>query len=181
MNASAATVRRVSDWFERFGRAEVADGLLIGAFPLDAQDVAALQAAGVTQLVNLCEDGEYEDGERAALEQALGAAGMTERRLQCTDHGNLLPGALEQASSLVLDQLDAGARVYLHCRAGWQRSAAVAAAVLSRRDDLEVDAALGVVKSAKPSADPLPHQIEDLRRWWTARQPQDAGAATADE
>ena len=26
----------------------------------------------------------------------------------------------------------------------------------------------------KPSADPLPHQREDLRRWWEARQPADA-------
>ena len=32
----------VSDWFEHFGYAEVADDLLIGAYPQDADDVAAL-------------------------------------------------------------------------------------------------------------------------------------------
>jgi atypical dual specificity phosphatase len=161
----------VSDWFERFGRSEVAEGLLVGAFPLDAEDVAALSHEGVTRVVNLCEDGEYEPGERDQLAQLYRQAGIAEQRVPCTDHGNILPGALEQGSKIVLGHLSAGERVYLHCRAGWQRSAAMAAAALARRDEIGVDAALGLVKSAKPSADPLPHQIEDLRRWSELREP----------
>ena len=166
----------MSDWFQRFGRAEIADRLMIGAYPLDGDDVAALSADGVTHLVNLCEDGEYENGQRAVLDELLGAAAISEDRVPCTDHGNLLPGALELASGLTLQHLDAGDKVYVHCRAGWQRSAAVAAAVLARRGEMHVDAALGLVKSAKPSADPLAHQIEDLRRWSAMRQPQDSPA-----
>jgi len=57
----------------------------------------------------------------------------------------------------------------VHCRAGWQRSAAVAAAVVAVRDGLDIDEALAYVQARKPSADPLPHQREDLRRWWAAR------------
>lgn len=172
-----STVGAVSDWFERFGRAEVADGLVIGAYPLDYDDVAALMAEGVTSVVNLCEDGEYEPGERDVLSAALAAGAISETRIPSLDHGNLLPGALEMASSAVLEHLNSGDRVYLHCRAGWQRSAAVGAAALARRDDLDVDEALGAIKSRKPSCDPLPHQIEDLRRWWRARQ---ASAAASD-
>ena len=65
--------------------------------------------------------------------------------------------------------LDEGARTYLHCRAGWQRSAAVAAGVVAVRTGREIEAALDYVQRRKPSADPLPHQREDLRRWWAGR------------
>ena len=65
--------------------------------------------------------------------------------------------------------LDEGTRTYLHCRAGWQRSAAVAAGVVAVRTGREIDAALAYVQERKPSADPLPHQREDLRGWWAAR------------
>jgi predicted protein tyrosine phosphatase len=57
----------------------------------------------------------------------------------------------------------------VHCRAGWQRSAAVAAGVVAIREGLEIDDALAAVKQRKPSAHPLPHQIRDLRAWWEGR------------
>ncbi len=69
----------------------------------------------------------------------------------------------------VLSWLDAGVRSYVHCRAGWQRSAAVAAGVVALRQGLDIDAALELVQARKPSAEPLPHQREDLRRWSEAR------------
>ena len=69
----------------------------------------------------------------------------------------------------VNDSLDEGVRTYLHCRAGWQRSAAVAAGVVAVRTGREIEDALAYVQRRKPSADPLPHQREDLRRWWATR------------
>ena len=69
----------------------------------------------------------------------------------------------------MLAWLEAGERVYLHCRAGWQRSAAVAAAVVARRDGIDLDEALFAIRRRKPSAEPLDHQLEDLRRWWRLR------------
>ena len=159
----------MSDWFERFGYAEVADGLLTGAYPLDAEDVGVLAQEGVSCVFNLCEDQEYAEGERDDVEAALAAAGITERRLGCVDYGNLLPGALEEATNAVLEWLEAGERVYLHCRAGWQRSAAVAAGVVARREGLDLDEALFTIRRRKPTAEPLDHQREDLRRWWRMR------------
>jgi protein-tyrosine phosphatase len=159
----------MSDWFERYGRAEVADGLVSGSYPCDAQDVAALRADGITRVLNLCEDLEYDEGEREAVEQALRDAGIREQRVTLVDYGRLLPDALEHAAREVAAWLDDGERVYVHCRAGWQRSAAVAAAALVVREHIEPDEALARIKRRKPSAEPLPHQLQDLRRWWRLR------------
>ena len=75
----------------------------------------------------------------------------------------------ETAVDEVSHWLDEGVRTYVHCRAGWQRSAAVAAGVVALRDGIDVDQALEQVQVRKPTADPLPHQREDMRRWWRER------------
>ena len=94
---------------------------------------------------------------------------MQEQRFEIVDYGRLMPDAIERSARQVVTWLDDGERVYVHCRAGWQRSAAVAAAALSVRDGIEPDEALGQIKRRKPSAEPLPHQREDLYRWWRLR------------
>ena len=159
----------MSDWFERFGRAEVADGLVTGSYPCDAADVAALAADGITCVVNLCEDGEYDDDARAVVEAALLERGLQEQRFETVDYGRLMPDVIERSARQVVAWLDGGEHVYLHCRAGWQRSAAVAAAELAIRDGIAPDQALAQIKRRKPSAEPLPHQLEDLHRWWRLR------------
>jgi protein-tyrosine phosphatase len=160
----------VSTWFRTYGFADIFDGLTIGAYPLDAEDVAMLEWAGVERVMNLVEDKEYRSGERDAVESALLSAGIEEHRLSLTDYGGLPAEELESAVREVSGWLDEGAKTYLHCRAGWQRSAAVAAGVVAIRADIDIDDALEYVQSRKPSADPLPHQRDDLRRWWDGRR-----------
>jgi protein-tyrosine phosphatase len=164
----------VSRWFQSYGFADVFDDLLVGAYPLDEDDVEALARLRVRRVLNLTEDDEYRPGDRPAVERALEAAGIEEQRLRLTDYGGLPPEALEAAVQEVNTWLDQGARTYVHCRAGWQRSAAVAAGVVAVRAGLDIDEALAKVRERKPSADPLPHQREDLRRWWEARRPQES-------
>jgi protein-tyrosine phosphatase len=159
----------VSSWFQSYGFADVLGGLIIGAYPLDRRDVAMLGRLGVDHVLNLVEDGEYRPGERDAVETALVAAGIAERRMSLTDFGALPADAVEAAVQTVNEWLEEGARVYVHCRAGWQRSAAVAAGVVAVRQGLDIDEALDYVQARKPSADPLPHQREDLRAWWASR------------
>jgi protein-tyrosine phosphatase len=159
----------MSEWFDRYGRGEVADGLVTGSYPCDAGDVARLAADGITRVVNLCEDAEYEDGSRAEVEAALRDRGIEEQRFEVVDYGRLMPDALERSARRVAAWLDDGERVYVHCRAGWQRSAAVAAAALALRDGIEPDQALAQIKRRRPSSEPLPHQLEDLHRWWRLR------------
>ncbi len=159
----------VSNWFRTYGFAEILDNLLIGAYPLDVDDVGMLSWLGVERILNLVEDAEYRPGEREAVEQALMGAGIQEYRLRFTDYAGLPALELETAVVEVCSWLDEGVRGYIHCRAGWQRSAAVAAGVVALHDDLGIEQALDLVRTRKPSADPLPHQREDLRLWWEGR------------
>lgn len=160
----------MSDWFDTYGFAEVDERLLTGAIPLDAGDVARLKEAGVTRVLNLCEDEEYEEGERIAVDDAYAELGILEHRLHLVDFGEILPGALEQGVRTVVPWLRGGQTVYVHCRAGWQRSATMAAGSMAVLHSIEPDDALGRIKRRKPSAQPLHHQLEGLWRWWRARQ-----------
>jgi atypical dual specificity phosphatase len=159
----------VSNWFRAYGFAEILDELMIGAYPTDSDDIAMLDWLGVKRILNLVEDEEYRPGERADVEAALLETGIEERRIALTDFGGLPPVELEEAVSVVSAWLDQGARTYLHCRAGRQRSAAVAACVVAVRGGIEIDDALEFVTRAKPSADPLEHQRADVQRWWAGR------------
>ncbi|CAN5604348.1 hypothetical protein BH20ACT17_BH20ACT17_14060 [soil metagenome] len=159
----------MSDWFEHFGYGEVATGLVIGAYPQDAEDVAALSEAGVTRVFNLVQDIEYDDGAREACSVALAEAGIDEQRLELVDYGGLLPGQIELTVRTTIGWLEAGERVYLHCRAGWQRSATIAAGIVAVREDVEPEQALERIRERKPTAQPLPHQRQDLMRWWAKR------------
>ncbi len=159
----------ISDWFLTYGFAEVHDHLLIGAYPLDERDVAMLAAMRVEQILNLVEDQEYAPGRRLLVEAALHDAGIEEERMSLTDFGRLPADRLEPAVQNVVAWLRAGRLTYVHCRAGWQRSAAVAAGAIAIYAGLSIDEALAYVRQRKPSAEPLPHQREDLLTWWAER------------
>jgi protein-tyrosine phosphatase len=159
----------VSRWFRVYGCADVLDDLLVGAYPVDRDDVGALARMRVRRVLNLTRNEEYRPGEREVVERALAENGIEERRVEMADYGHLPAEELEAAVREVSEWLDRGVRTYLHCRAGWQRSAAVAAGVVAVRNSIDIDSALRYVQDRKPSADPLPHQREDLRRWWEGR------------
>jgi predicted protein tyrosine phosphatase len=124
---------------------------------------------GVQHVLNLVEEGEYRPGEREEVEEAMAQAGIHEQRMSLIDFGGLSAEELEEAVRTVNQWLDEGARVYMHCRAGWQRSAAVAAGVVAIREGVDIEEAMRRVQARKPTADPLPHQRDDLRRWWEER------------
>ncbi len=159
----------MSGWFEHFGFAEVGDDLLMGAYPQDAEDVAALVEARVTRVFNLVQDVEYDPGARDVCVAAISEAGMEEERVELVDYGSLDSDQIESAAQTVLSWLDEGERVYVHCRAGWQRSATIVAAIVSLREQVPPWEALEILRRRKPTANPLSHQREDLFRWWERR------------
>jgi protein-tyrosine phosphatase len=159
----------MSQWFNEYGFGEVHPRLLLGAVPLDANDVQALADRRVDRVLNLVEDSEYPDGARLEVEIGLDANHIEETRVQVLDFGNLSPAALESAVSQVDLWLAEDHTVYLHCRAGWQRSATVAAGVIAIREGVGIDEALLRLRTRKPTAQPLPHQAEDLLAWWSLR------------
>lgn len=162
----------MSRWFITYGLAEVAPNLLMGALPGDAADVRKLSGLGVTRVLNLVDDSEYERGSRSKVETALERAGIAEHRVSTADYGALDDGALDEATTTIGEWLDEGEVVYVHCRAGWQRSAAVAAATLALRQGIDIEQALRLVNDRKPTAVPLAHQRQDLHRWWSLRRAQ---------
>ena len=166
----------MSRWFRSYGFADVYDDLIVGAYPLDRDDVDALARIGIRRVMNLTEDEEYPPGDRQQVERALAGAGIAESRLSLTDYGGLPADDIETAVRAVGGWLDAGERTYIHCRAGWQRSAAIAAGVVAARTGMDVDDAVDYVSRRKPSADPLPHQRADLRLWWEGRRAAERGA-----
>ena len=159
----------MSRWFRSYGFADVYDDLIVGAYPLDQDDVDMLARMGIRRVLNLTEDEEYPLGDREQAAHALAGAGIAESRLPLTDYGGLPAADLDAAVRAVGRWLDDGERAYVHCRAGWQRSAAVAAGVVADRTGMDIDDAVDYVRRRKPSADPLPHQRADLRRWWETR------------
>jgi protein-tyrosine phosphatase len=159
----------VSSWFRTYGYASVYDRLVVGALPLDKADVQTLASLGVSRVLNLVEDAEYTSGARREVERAMAREGIVERRLASEDYGGLTPEFLEEATTQVNSWLDEGEVVYLHCRAGWQRSAAVAAGAIAIRDGIDLERSLVQIQKLKTTADPLPHQREDLARWFEAR------------
>lgn len=169
-NASTPSFRSVSSWFHTYGFADVFEDLLVGSYPLDEGDVAMLHSVGVERVLNLVRDEEYRPEEREAVERALAEAGIQEQRLPFADFGELPVQKLDQAVSILSGWLSEGRRIYVHCRAGWQRAPAIAAGLVALREGVDIDEALEMVRVRKPSADPLPHQRDDLRRWWRARR-----------
>lgn len=159
----------MSDWFRSYGFADVHPELVIGAYPLDADDVAMISSLGVQRVLNLVEDAEYAPGQRDQLTALFRQAGIEERRMMLIDYGHLPAEELEQAVEVVVGWLGDGQRCYVHCRAGWQRSAAVAAGAIALSDGIDIEAALDLVRRRKPSANPLPHQRADLLSWWQDR------------
>jgi atypical dual specificity phosphatase len=171
----------VSDWFRNYGLARIYNNLLIGAYPLDGDDVATLEQMGVSQVVNLVEDSEYGPGQRDEVALTLERAGLRESRVNLTDFGDLPAERFDHAVREVLDSLDRGRRTYVHCRAGRQRSAAVAAGVVAVRSGMDIDNAVEFIRTRRPKADPLPHQRDDLRAWWASRSPETVRRAPRDQ
>ncbi|HLH65465.1 MAG TPA: dual specificity protein phosphatase family protein [Solirubrobacteraceae bacterium] len=165
----------MSEWLSRYGFADVRERLSIGAYPIDADDVRLLAGLGVDRVLNLTQDGEYPPGARAAVALELSGAGITERRVPFEDFGRLDARSLQLAVEQTLAWLAGGHTVYVHCRAGRHRSVAVAAGVLALAEGVSLDDALAAVRRRRPGAAPLPHQLDDLRAWWTdgpgARRP----------
>jgi atypical dual specificity phosphatase len=171
----------VSDWFRNYGLARIYNNLLIGAYPLDGDDVATLEQMGVSQVVNLVEDSEYAPGQRDEVALALERSGIRESRINLTDFGDLPAERFDHAVNQVLDSLDRGRRTYVHCRAGRQRSAAVAAGVVATRSGMDIDNAVEFIRTRRPKADPLPHQRDDLRTWWASHSPETVRRAQRDQ
>ncbi|MDF1593557.1 MAG: dual specificity protein phosphatase [Desulfobacterales bacterium] len=75
----------------------------------------------------------------------------------------------DRVVALICSCLDAGQPVLLHCLAGINRAPTFAAAVLCRRQGIDVDSALATVQRVRPAARPTSEQEKSLRQWQALR------------
>lgn len=94
--------------------------VLLGAAPMSFMPhVDALVARGVRAVVNLCD-------EYAGPEKQYRKKHIQQLRLPTVDHTEPSLAALEAAVAFIKTQKQRGVRVYVHCKGGTGRSAAVA-------------------------------------------------------
>jgi hypothetical protein len=167
----------------------VAENLHAGRNPLTARDIRALAALGVTDFIDLRDDGEWRAPGRFGIEavETIEALGLRRAAFPLAG-GGLSPGSsLLQGKGIglssVLDDVyeylkltmaNPDAHVYVHARAGRRRTAAVLAAYLAADSMMgydEVIAHLGdqLMKSSGTRIDPDPALEQAVDSWLRSR------------
>ena len=158
----------------RFEIHELDDRLLAGRNPLSAIDAQRLVDIRVTHVVDLRERHEWETPGRfgrAAVEE-LSVLGIERLHTPVTDGGAPSKAALDAAVRWMARVAEQdGSRIFVHCRAGQERTAAVLAAYLATHWALTLDQAIEWLAS-RYGGRPLPPQEQAVREWLapTARQ-----------
>jgi protein-tyrosine phosphatase len=75
------------------------------------------------------------------------------------------PAAFDAAYEFIEAAIANEGRVYIHCRAGMERTAAIVVAWFARRHAVSYDAAFANLKARRPILNPLPHQERAARAW----------------
>ena len=63
--------------------------------------------------------------------------------------------------------LHLGGAVYVHCRAGIQRTGAIAAAWFARQQRCSIDEAVERLRERRPDFEPMVFQVQAAQRWLT--------------
>jgi len=126
--------------------------LLVGEYPSAADAVWLRDEHGVTAVVSLQDDADLASKGLVLgdLERAYAAAGMAFHRIPVPDGDNdHLAARLGDIVGLLVTLAEQGARVYLHCNAGFNRAPTAAIAYLCAREGLTLAAARAAVKSCR--------------------------------
>lgn len=155
----------------RFEFSDLGDGLFAGRNPLTARDIETLKALGITHLLDLREAGEWA-APRFGLDavEAANRLELTRLHLPVVDMGAPTQATLNSALSFVDEALQQpGAKVYIHCRAGMERTAAILIAHHARKHSVDYEAALQSLRQKRPILQPLPSQERAVRDFLDSR------------
>ena len=120
----------------------VDEHIAIGSLP-SRGDLARLKAQGVTAVVNLCE-------EFAGDAATLAELGLEQLHLPTLDYHCPAEDDLRRGLEFIDDRISAGGKVLAHCKAGRGRSAILVLCYLMMRDRIDANAALAILKRARP-------------------------------
>ena len=154
-----------------FEYSRIESNLLAGRNPLTAEDIDCLIAEGVTHILDLREPREWTApwvGEEALA--AIEQRGLHRLHVRVEDMG--APGmvAFDQAVEFLETALqDPKSQVYVHCRAGMERTAAILVAWYARRNNVSYEEALSALRLRRRILAPLPNQERATRQWLKLR------------
>ncbi len=145
--------------------------LLAGREPLSSDDVELLIAAGVTHVLDLREEREVPpESPRARAIEQMTSAGIVRKSVPMREMGSPTQEALSDAVDWLNTTLDnPQARVYVHCRAGLERTGAVLTARESIGASMPYSEALLRLQIARPGLIPRDPQANAVKAWIYAR------------
>ncbi len=151
---------------------EIAPSVYAGRAPLFRRDIWRLRSIGVTHILDLREDLEWDGpGRRGGSAIAeIDTLGLSRLRVAIPDMGTPRPEDLEQSVAYMDAALHLGGSVYVHCRAGVQRTGAIAAAWYARRETCTVDEAVKLLRERRPDFEPMAFQVAAAHDWIVKRR-----------
>lgn len=154
-----------------FNYDQVTERLFAGRNPLTAQDVHMLAELGITHVLDLRESHEWAAPKFGA--EAIEEIKNTEiKRLNLVvkDLGAPTLSDMDAAWDFIEQALaNPSALIYVHCRAGMERTAAILIGCYARQQGLNYETAFSELKARRPIFQPLPNQ-EHATREWIAQQ-----------
>lgn len=150
----------------------ITDQVIVGRNPLTAHDVEWLRLQGVTAFVDLREAWEWKGPGRHGAEAVATAdsipALFPRRHVEIVDDNVAIDFGRLQQAVMHLDEVLAipSEKVYIHCRAGQERTAAVLIAYFaSRRWHTPYEETLSRLRRRRPALGPRPAQEQSVRQW----------------
>jgi protein-tyrosine phosphatase len=146
---------------------QLSDQMFAGRNPLTARDVRVLRSLGVTHILDLREPREWSTPKFGAEAlHAIESSDIQRINLVVEDMGAPDHKTIDAACDWIDKALrDEDAKVYIHCRAGMERTAAILIAHHVKKNGGSYDEALGALREMRPILNPLPNQEHAVRNW----------------
>ncbi len=151
----------------------VTDRIMAGRNPLTAHDVETLASQGITHFLDLREPKEWASSQYGseAIEE-IERRGLKRLNVVVRDVTPPSTEAFNAAWRFLEETLsDERHRVYVHCRAGKERTAAILVAHHARRYDVGYVEALTTLQRGRSILSPTSEQESEVRRWLKGNPP----------
>jgi ADP-ribosyl-[dinitrogen reductase] hydrolase len=143
-------------------------GLFAGRNPLTDMDIEHLMARGIGVIIDLREDHEWAEPGRYGSEAVAAEPWSDLRRCHVPVRDGEAPGPddLDRVWEILRqDARKASGDVYVHCRAGRERTGAILVAYVARSEGISFDKALRRLQEGGCPIHLLPDQETAVRRW----------------
>jgi ADP-ribosyl-[dinitrogen reductase] hydrolase len=143
-------------------------GLIVGRNPLTEMDVEQLLGDGIRLVIDLREEHEWAT-ERHFGAEAVAAqqwCGLERFHVPVSDGDAPSREDLDRIWGILRNEaLECGGDVYIHCRAGIERTGAAVVSYTARSEGVSYEQALRIVQGNGAPLSPLPHQADAVKRW----------------